>query len=171
MTDKPQEVDGARVKPVPDEFVGAVMPGGRGMETHGVPFSGAPELVDEIEMGDPVVVDEPKPEPTPIPVRIVTEGPTERRAFRMYRTYAPLGGPPAQVVGLNENRTKVKIQNMHTETVWLSHEASTASPTFGFPLLAGAAFETTAETPVFAMVATGTEQAPLAVFHEYSVRT
>lgn len=164
MTDQSAE------KPVPERFAGAVMPGGRGMEQHGVPFSGAPDLVDETEMGDPLDVPEPKPEPDPIPVRIVSEAGRERRMFRILRHVATRTDA-TQVVGQNENRTKLKVRNIGPEAAWVAAEQHMANSVFGFPLAVGAEFETTGEGALWARTdpSAATDVAQLAVFHEYAV--
>ena len=170
MTDNSHEVDGQRVTPVAEQHVGTVLPGGRGTELHGVPFSGEPRLVEAWEEGDPVEVPTEPPAPEPVPVRVVSESTRELRRFRTFRAFAPLN-IPAEVVGQSDRRSKAKVQNMGTETVWVGDTPGTANAMHGFPLAVGAAFETTAETPIYASCATGTDSQPLAVFTEFATET
>lgn len=160
------------VTPVPDRLAGTVLPGGRGYEQHGVPMDGAPELVDAVEAGDTIHYPDPPAAQEPVPVRVVNERVKERRQFRTSQHPAKRG-EVTQVVGLNENRTALRITNVGPETVWLASEMHTASPQHGVPLAVNGVFTTEAETPVWCFIAASaaTDTSWLAIFHEYSVGT
>lgn len=96
-------------KPILERMRGAVMPGNRGMEQHGVPVEGAPQVVDEWELGDPVETEPEKRDPDPIPVRVVSgDSPTETKDFRA--AVVPVGaGQTGMILARDPKRTRATI--------------------------------------------------------------
>jgi hypothetical protein len=144
-----------RVTPVPEHYAGTVFPY-RGTETHGVdPSTEVTIDPEEADYGTTVAVPlEPvEKEQEPVPVKIVGEGgPGELRTWFIIREYVRTGEGPRRIVGQDENRTKVKIRNLHAaDTLWIMAEPYNDT-NFGYPILAGAELELTAVTDVWAKV-------------------
>lgn len=169
MTDAPTQPS----KPVQDSLVEAqTVFAYRGQETHGVPMTGTPDLVDVDDLGDPVVPNDEPTEPDPIPVRIVSGGGREYRHARIQRTYA--ADDPTQVVGMNNARTGVRIRNLSTtagDRVWFAEQAHIATNIYGYPLDPGAEVTLSTEEAIFVRrdPASPTNPIPLAVLIEYVV--
>lgn len=166
-------------KPVIERHAGTVLPGGRGMELHGVAQYGTPDIVDEIEMGDLVTVPPEPDEPTPIPVRVISSSRRELKRWRAYRHVVPADGTVIQIAGLDDRRTNLRIQNLGGDgfgadeaTVYIADEPHLANPTNGFPIPPlPTPFVIDAETPVYASVvpnAAPTGQV-LSILVEYTV--
>jgi len=137
---------------------GIVLPGGRGQELHGVQQSGTPDLIDDIEMGDPVVIPPEKDEPDPIPVRIIASSRRELRRWRVFRhTFRAATDLPVCLLGQDERRTAVQIRNARTaagatfnNVVWIAPEQHLANSLNGWPCDVNNVLQFSPETAVYA---------------------
>lgn len=156
--------------PIPENYEGTNQ-AYRGIETHGVPPTGKPRDV-QVEYSDgtrPIVYDPPPQDPDPIPVKIVNEGPNERRDFRTRQSPVNPLSIAQQLVGANDSRTSVKFRNTHaTLLVYISHDANIAAFN-GYPLVAGAELQLNTESDVWALNPDATNTVTVAVLEEFSV--
>lgn len=159
--------------PVPEHFAGTVFPGGRGMEQHGVPMSGKPDLFDQVPDREDVEVYELPPEPDPIPVRIVREAGREMHRFRTMRAYA--GDNVSQAAGRDPARSTVRLRNLSStagDRVWFSRQPHNTGAVNGYPLDPGAEITLNTEDTVHIVrdPASPTNPVPVAILTEYSVQ-
>lgn len=151
-----------------------VLPGGRGSEQHGVPFTGTPDndgypvgdssgVSGRGALGDDTVPIEPlATEPEPIPVRIVRSGARELQRLRttLVRVVGsgvagdPQAGNPVMVVAKNASRQAlVTIVNTSVDTtVYLSHDPAFVSTpkAGGFALLPQSSVQVVTDEAVWA---------------------
>jgi hypothetical protein len=109
----------------------------RGSETHGVAPTVDPSPVEGISPTVDVPTEPFEPDPPPVPVRIVSEKSNAKKNFRIYRTIAPGGAAPKQLIGPMRNRSALKVKNADTVTIYIGTEQSTTTSAFGYPLAAG----------------------------------
>lgn len=120
--------------PIPERYDGSNHPY-RGIEQHGVSDSVPPaEVMPEWGGTRPVEYTPRKPEPDPIPVKIVQEGGKEYKTWRTRQFSVDPGNIPRQVVASNPHRTGLRIKNMSAVTVYISKDNAVAS-FMGFPLV------------------------------------
>lgn len=144
----------------------------RGIETHGVAFTGEFDIdADEADYGTTVAVPiEPEPkEDEPIPVRLVSSGASELKTWRVVREYCRSTESSRQILGLDETRSNTRIRNLHaTDVLYVSHESFNDIAN-AYPVPAGAEFAlSTATTPVYAKPA-GANDISVAVAFETSI--
>lgn len=169
VTSKPPPSDLA-VTPVPEEYEGDNNPY-RGTQQHGVEPTADPRPTPGWSEGRPVMYDPPMEEPEPLPVVIRSQHGRELRRSRHTHTYAPANtANPRQVVGRDEDRTKVIIINLSSQRVWVGDTPETATSMHGWPLEADAAntYESTTQDALYAL-SSDASQHELAVRVEYSV--
>lgn len=149
----------------------------RGYVDHGLPVEQdfRPEQ-DESQpaVEDLVTWDTPEDrEPAPIPVYTVP-GPGESgTVHRLFRTwYESASSTIRMIAGRHEARSKIKINNVSANTVWIGPDLS-VSPMNGYPIPAGTNLELTTNREVYVVidptVAAGTVSA-LAILEEYTVQ-
>lgn len=164
------------IAPVPEEYAGDNLPY-RGTNNHGVdgsedwretsedgPLRSDGRLVDVYEH------DEPQPEP--IPVYLVNQSSRERRAFRVVTAYAGGSnrGTARAVLGMDETRTKATIRCPEWGSpIYLNDAPETATAQYGFPLLAGATYQTESQEPVYAYCPASPDDQLTAIAVEYRI--
>lgn len=161
-----------RIEPVPEEYEGDNNPY-RGIESHGVEPTADPRPVPGHSEGRPVVYDAPQEEPEPLPVVIRSEHGRELRRSRFYHEYAsPNTTNPRRIVSDDDGRTKVTIQNISDEDVWIGDTAETANSVHGWRLRnlvtsPHIVFESTTQKSLYALSTTA-DQKELAIVVEYA---
>lgn len=148
----------------------------RGIETHGVDITDAPDIdADEADYGTTVAVpiEPPESEPEPVPVRIVQSGRRERRTFRSVVAYANgtnRSNQGSQLLGRDDSRTKATIRNKSVDAeLWISHAPEYANPQFGFFLAAGERYDTSSQDAIYGTVANKPDDLPVYIAIESSI--
>lgn len=146
---------------------------GRGMEQHGVPMTGTPDLVDDADAGEDVLTVEIPEDPDPIPVRLVRSGGREFTRLRIQRSSAR-DVESTQVVGRDETRNITRVRNLSStagDRLWVGEAQHIAQPAFGYPLDPGAELLLNTENEVYVSrdPAAPTNPLPFAVLVEYVV--
>ncbi|HET7414769.1 MAG TPA: hypothetical protein VFI97_03635 [Arthrobacter sp.] len=162
-----QHPDGIRpVQPIPEHATepSEQMLPYRGFDVHGVHGDTSPEPVPSLDGQTVVHYREPKPEPDPIPVRIVHEGGREIATFSGSADYAT--NVARAIVGENIDRSSVTITNNSAVTVWLNNNM--VSKGNGYPLAAGKDVNWTVQTAIYAVSDDGS-QAQLAIVQFFSL--
>jgi hypothetical protein len=155
------------IEPVPEEYEGDNNPY-RGIETHGVEPTVEPREVPGHGQGRMVTYEAPEPEPEPIPVVIRQMGGRELRRSRVYRAYATASAP-AQIVGRDDNRSKVKIKNLGASDVYIGDSSTTANAMHSWPLAQGEDYESNTQDTLYAMSSHASDSMQVSVMIEYSV--
>jgi hypothetical protein len=159
-----------RMQPVPEQVAGTNFPY-RGMETHGVDPGDVQITVDpeEADYGTTVAIPlEPEEsEPDPVPVRIVSEGGNELKEFRVIREYCRGGESSRRIIGQDEDRSKVRIKNLHASDSLYVSDIAFNDIGMGYPIASGSELELTSKTPVYAR-AGSTNDIPVAMIVEWT---
>jgi hypothetical protein len=162
------------ITPVPERVAGTVF-AYRGMETHGVDVKHGDEAVSEELWRDAADYDqeyeEPEPEPTVVPVRIVQEDSIEVKRGTITQLPVPAAGQPTQIIGndfSNRARILTRIQNIGTQIIYIGTDMSSAGPISGWPLAAGTTFESATHEGFWA-VSSDASQGKVAVYVAYTV--
>lgn len=154
-----------RIDPVPEHAVSQsdpVMHPYRGFEDHGVPTTTVDHPITPESGTIQAHYSKPVHEPDPIPVRIVTEGGREYRAFNAYSE--GVSGNAYPIVSRNVDRARVTIKNKSGVTVWLGND--TVRKDNGYPLDSGENVTWDVHTPIYAVTEDGTQQRiHIAVFY------
>lgn len=138
---------------------------GRGVVDHGVPMPHVefnPELDDDAFMENMITYDTEPKQPAPIPVYTVS-GPGEGRVLHDFRTfYAAVGSQPLMIAGQHANRTKIKIYNRGSRTLFISDRQLPNLDQQGLPVPAGSSTELSTSRAVYGMISAYTpNSAPL----------
>jgi len=126
---------------------------GRGVVDHGVPVKGPfnADLTDAENQTQLVTYDDPPTPPSPVPVYIVS---TDRkgRVIHDFRTLyaAVVASVPGMIAGQHETRSKLRIINSGSNTVYVSNDPASANTMFGYPLAQGATLELNTSRAVYA---------------------
>lgn len=157
------------IEPVTESYEGENIPY-RGTELHGVPMFDEPQDVPAWHEGREVVYEEQEPEQDPVPVRIVNTSGREVRRSRIFQVPAPVLDTPAkQVVGMDEQRSSVKVKNITADAVWIGNEAHTANSVHGWRLNENETYETTSQMSLWVTGSHASNVSKVAVSVDYAV--
>jgi hypothetical protein len=122
-----------------------------GISSRGFDYNSELTEFDPVDVEDLVTYDKINEPPTPSPVYIVA-GPEQGETVHNFRTsYAAVGPTPTRIVGRHANRTKCKIANRGSRTLYFS-DAPTVSDMFGFPVDPGASVDLATSHELYAMI-------------------
>jgi hypothetical protein len=158
-----------RVRPVMDRVAGVNFPY-RGSETHGVDPTDSVDIdPEEADYGTTVAVPlEPETEDIePVPVRIVSASSKELRTFRVIREYCRGNEPARRIIGQDENRTTVRIKNLHASDLLYISDMGFNDVGMGYPIAGGQELEVSAETAIYAK-ASAANDISIAMFVEWT---
>ena len=152
-------------EPTPEDYRGEVLPGGRGIELHGVEW--VPDREDDGK-GDlkRIEYEEPVREIEPIPVQIVQEHGREERHWRVGRAVLSQGQQSA-ILGRAESRILVRL-TLVAGAAYIGDDQNNATSFGGYPLAIGVPVEIPAIQPVYAFT-NDVAGADIAILQVYSV--
>jgi hypothetical protein len=166
-------------EPVPEHVHGTVFPY-RGMDPHGVDpnndgWRNTEEYEGKYTRGLPIEYEALESGPEAIPVYIVdtNEKGREYHTGNVFRTYAPgtTGGNSATRIVSSDvasrRRTKARVKNLDTATVYIGLGSEQATLAQGWPLAQNETFEHAGESEIWA-VSSGANDAAMAVYIEYT---
>ncbi len=156
-----------RYEPRAEDYAGDNNPY-RGTEAHGVEQTVDPMDISGYDGTVPVVYDTPAPEPTPVPVRIVTESSREIKDWDANAWFLNEGGRSYLLANRLDTRTKVKVTNAGPDPIFLGRRPTFVPDTAPLRLAVGETFETASTREVYAQIANGTT-ALARVFWEFTV--
>lgn len=176
-TSNPLE-ESLRDKPVDERVSGVNFPY-RGPEKHGVPYDetipeeleGSPSKEDLTLVLPPHYVPRPH-KPEPVPVKVVTDGLSERRMWQADQFSVTDGttSAPLMIVGRQDTRHFVVVRNMDsTNAVYIGDSPNVTANT-GFQIAAGTTTTRMYTTEAIYAVASSGNTVQVSVMWEYSVK-